>query len=225
MLWPKNKRSKSPLLPRRRNQPLIRIIRLQNPLRRKPKSNKTMNRMVDLRIQNQLETNATWAKGKIVVDVSQIGKMMAKQKQKKSIDLNNRLLVTRVSSLLMKRKIGLKQLRIIDARMKTLAKIRMKNLKKAKKSEGIGHKLERKKNRTLKQKPILISPSLNPKAKSNLTRNRKRWLLLRRKNLSSRKSVRLLLLSMCPLFPNASITQDTRNTRLQSGGSKKETCM
>ena len=225
MLWPKNKRSKSPLLPRRRNQPLIRIIRLQNPLRRKPKSNKTMNRMVDLRIQNQLETNATWAKGRIVVDVSQIGKMMVKQKQKKSIDLNNRLLVTRVSSLLMKRKIGHKQLRIIDARMKTLAKNRMKNLKKAKKSEEIGHKLERKKNRTLKQKPILISPSLNPKAKSSQTGSRKRWLLLKRKNLSNRKSVRLLLLSTCPLCPSASITQDTRNIRLQSGGLEKETCM
>ena len=224
MLWPKNKRSKSPLQPRRKNQPL-RIIRVQNPLRRKPKSNKKTNRMVDLRIQNQLETNATWAKGKIVVGVSQIGKMMVKQKQKKSIDLNNRLLVTRVSSLLMKRKIGLKQLRIIDARMKTLAKNRMKNLKKAKKSEGIGHKLERKKNRTLKQKTILISPSLNPKAKSNLTRSRKRWLLLRRKNLSSRKSVRLLLLSTCPLCPSASITQDTRNIRLQSGGLEKEICM
>lgn len=224
MLWPKNKRSKSPLQPRRKNQPL-RIIRVQNPLRRKPKSNKKTNRMVDLRIQNQLETNATWAKGKIVVGVSQIGKMMVKQKQKKSIDLNNRLLVTRVSSLLKKGKIGLKQLRIIDARMKTLAKNRMKNLKKAKRSEGIGHKLERRKNRTLKQKLILISLSLNPKAKSNLTRSRKRWLRLRRKNLSSRKSVRLLLLSMCPLCPNASITQDTRNIRLQSGGSKKETCM
>ena len=109
-----------------------------------------------------------------MVGVSQIGKMMVKQKQKKSIDLNNRLLVTRVSSLLMKRKIGLKQLRIIDARMKILVKNRMKNLRKAKKSEGIGHKLERKKNRTLKQKTILISPSLNPKAKSNLTRSRKR---------------------------------------------------
>ena len=224
MLWPKNKRSKSPLQPRRKNQPL-RIIRVQNPLRRKPKSNKKTNRMVDLRIQNQLETNATWAKGKIVVGVSQIGKMMVKQKQKKSIDLNNRLLVTRVSSLLKKGKIGLKQLRIIDARMKTLAKNRMKNLKKAKRSEGIGHKLERRKNRTLKQKPILISLSLNPKAKSNLTRSRKRWLRLRRKNLSSRKSVRLLLLSTCHLCPNASITQDTRNIRLQSGGSKKETCM
>ena len=46
------------MLPRRRNQPL-RIIRVQNPLRRKPKSNKKTNRMVDLRIQNQLETNAT----------------------------------------------------------------------------------------------------------------------------------------------------------------------
>ena len=74
----------------------------------------------------------------------------------------------------MKRKIGHKQLRIIDARMKTLAKNRMKNLKKAKKSEEIGHKLERKKNRTLKQKPILISPSLNPKAKSSQTGSRKR---------------------------------------------------
>lgn len=224
MLWPKNKRSKSLLQPRRKNQPL-RIIKVQNPPRRKPKSNKKTNRTVDLRIQNQLETNATWAKGKIVVDVSQIGKTMVKQKQKKSIDLNNRLLVTRVSSLLKRWRIGLKQLRIIDARMKTLAKNRMKNLKKAKRSEGIGRKQERRKNRTLKQKPILISLSLNPKAKSSLTRSRKRWLRLRRKNLSSRKSVRLLLLSMCPLFPNASITQDTRNTRLQSGGSKKETCM
>ena len=224
MLWPKNKRSKSLLQPRRKNQPL-RIIKVQNPPRRKPKSNKKTNRTVDLRIQNQLETNATWAKGKIVVDVSQIGKTMVKQKQKKSIDLNNRLLVTRVSSLLKRWRIGLKQLRIIDARMKTLAKNRMKNLKKAKRSEGIGRKQERRKNRTLKQKPILISLSLNPKAKSSLTRSRKRWLRLRRKNLSSRKSVRLLLLSMCPLFPNASITQDTRNIRLQSGGSKKETCM
>ena len=224
MLWPKNKRSKSPLQPRRKNQPL-RIIRVQNPLRRKPKSNKKTNRMVDLRIQNQLETNATWAKGKIVVGVSQIGKMMVKQKQKKSIDLNNRLLVTRVSSLLKKGKIGLKQLRIIDARMKTLAKNRMKNLKKAKRSEGIGHKLERRKNRTLKQKPILISLSLNPKAKSNLTRSRKRWLWQRRRNLSSRKSARLLLLNTCPLWVSASTTQDTRNIRLLSGGSKKETCM
>ena len=224
MLWPKNKRSKSLLQPRRKNQPL-RIIKVQNPPRRKPKSNKKTNRTVDLRIQNQLETNATWAKGKIVVDVSQIGKTMVKQKQKKSIDLNNRLLVTRVSSLLKRWRIGLKQLRIIDARMKTLAKNRMKNLKKAKRSEGIGRKQERRKNRTQKQKPILISLSLNPKAKSSLTRSRKRWLRLRRKNLSSRKSVRLLLLSMCPLFPNASITQDTRNIRLQSGGSKKETCM
>ena len=109
-----------------------------------------------------------------MVDVSQIGKMMVKPKQKKFIDLNSRLQVTWVSSLLKKRKIGLKQQRIIDARMKTLAKNRMKNLKKAKRSEGIGHKLERRKNRTLKQKPILISLSLNPKAKSNLTRSRKR---------------------------------------------------
>ena len=109
-----------------------------------------------------------------MVGVSQIGKTMVKQKQKKSIDLNSRLLVTRVSSLLMKRKIGHKQLRIIDARMKTLAKNRMKNLKKARRSEGIGHKLERRKKRMLKQKPILISPSLNLKAKSNLIRSRKR---------------------------------------------------
>ena len=109
-----------------------------------------------------------------MVGVSQIGKTMVKQKQKKSIDLNSRLLVTRVSSLLMKRKIGHKQLRIIDARMKTLAKNRMKNLKKARRSEGIGHKLERRKKRMLKQKPILISPSLNPKVKSSQTGSRKR---------------------------------------------------
>ena len=55
-----------------------------------------------------------------------------------------------------------------------MAKNRMKNLKKAKRSEGIGRKQERRKNRTLKQKPILISLSLNPKAKSSLTRSRKR---------------------------------------------------
>ena len=55
-----------------------------------------------------------------------------------------------------------------------MAKNRMKNLKKARRSEGIGHKLERRKKRMLKQKPILISPSLNLKAKSNLTRSRKR---------------------------------------------------
>ena len=224
MLWPKNKRSKSPLLPRRRNQ-LLRIIRVQNPHKKKPKLSKTTNRMVDLRILNQLETNATWAKGKIVVGVSQIGKTMVKQKQKKFIDLNSKLQVTWVSSLLKKRKIGLKQQRIIDARMKTLAKNRMKNLKKARRSEGIGHKLERRKKRMLKQKPILISLSLNPKAKSNLTRSRKRWLWLRRRNLSSRKSARLLLLNTCPLWVSASTTQDTRNIRLLSGGSKKETCM
>ena len=175
MLWPKNKRSKSPLLPRRRNQ-LLRIIRVQNPHKKRPKLSKTTNRMVDLRILNQLETNATWAKGKIVVDVSQIGKTMVKQKQKKFIDLNNKLQVTWVSSLLKKRKIGLKQQRIIDAKMKTLAKNRMKNLKKARRSEEIGLKLERRKKRMLKQKQIPISLSLNLKAKSNLTRSRKRWL-------------------------------------------------
>ena len=46
------------MLPRRRNQ-LLRIIRVQNPHKKKPKLSKTTNRMVDLRILNQLETNAT----------------------------------------------------------------------------------------------------------------------------------------------------------------------
>ena len=55
-----------------------------------------------------------------------------------------------------------------------MGRSRMKNLKRDRRSDETGRKLEKRKKRTSRQKPILISPNLNPRVKSNLIRSRKR---------------------------------------------------
>ena len=183
------------------------------------------SRMAKRRTLNQLEINAIWVKDKIAADVNLIDKMMVKQKPKKFIDQSNQLRGMMMKYRLRSARKGLRPLAVIDVKRRISVKRKKKSQKMGRRRDEIEPKQEKRRNKMSRQNRTLISHSRSPRATNSQVRSKRRWLQLRRKSLINRKSGRLHPINILHSLPSASTTQDTRNIRLLSGGSKKETCM